>query len=60
MSAADQSQAQDSALPAALQARLDYLFRQHVRDDPAHAATGMLRRYMENYRAAAAQTGSQP
>ena len=50
MSAADQSPVPHSAPSAALQARLDHLFRHHVRADPANAATHALRRYMESYR----------
>ncbi|WP_036170032.1 hypothetical protein [Massilia sp. 9096] len=34
----------------AVQARLDYLFRANVRDDHADWATGILRRYVEDYR----------
>lgn len=54
MSAAGQSTAPHPAPSTALQARLDYLFRHHVRDDPANTATRALRRYMESYRLAAA------
>ena len=36
--------------PAAVQARLDYLFRGNDRDDHADWATGILRRYVEDYR----------
>ena len=36
--------------PVAVQARLDHLFRQHDRDDLGDWATGILRRYMEDYR----------
>jgi hypothetical protein len=36
--------------PSALQARLDHLFRNNVRDDDNDWATGILRRYMEDYR----------
>lgn len=36
--------------PAALQARLDHLFRRNDRDDHADWATGLLRRYVEDYR----------
>lgn len=54
MSAADQSPAPHPAPSTALQARLDYLFRHHVRDDPTNAATHALRRHMESYRLAAA------
>jgi hypothetical protein len=50
MSASGPSPAPDSALPAALQARLDYLFRHHVRDDSDAAATATLRHYLETYR----------
>jgi hypothetical protein len=39
---------------AAQQARLDHVFRHHLRDDPTNAATHALRRYMESYRLAAA------
>ena len=34
----------------AIQARLDHLFRKHDRDDLGDWATGILRRYMEDYR----------
>jgi hypothetical protein len=34
----------------AVQARLDQLFRKNDRDDSADWATGMLRRYIEDYR----------
>lgn len=34
----------------AVQARLDYLFRANERDDHADWATGILRRYVEDYR----------
>lgn len=50
MSAAGQSMAPDPTLPAALQARLDHLFRHHVRDDQAAAATATLRAHIEAYR----------
>jgi hypothetical protein len=53
MSAAGQSPAPDPMPSTALQARLNHLFRHHLRDDPAQAATGILRRYVENYRTAA-------
>jgi hypothetical protein len=36
--------------PAAVQARLDYLFRANDREDHADWATGILRRYVEDYR----------
>jgi hypothetical protein len=36
--------------PAAVQARLDYLFRGNDREDLADWATGILRRYVEDYR----------
>lgn len=36
--------------PAAVQARLDHLFRKHEREDHADWATGLLRRYIEDYR----------
>ena len=36
--------------PAALQERLDHLFRRNERDDHADWATGLLRRYVEDYR----------
>ena len=36
--------------PAALQARLDHLFRRNDRDEHADWATGLLRRYVEDYR----------
>jgi hypothetical protein len=36
--------------PAAIQARLDHLFRKHDRDDLGDWATGILRRYVEDYR----------
>jgi hypothetical protein len=36
--------------PAAVQARLDRLFRANERDDHADWATGILRRYVEDYR----------
>jgi hypothetical protein len=36
--------------PSSLQARLDHLFRNNVRDDNNDWATGILRRYMEDYR----------
>lgn len=45
---------QDAAAPAidaaAVQARLDHLFRDNVRDDHNDWATGILRRYVEDYR----------
>jgi len=64
MSAAGQSPAQDAPLPAAVQARIDQLFRHHLREDPAIAATTAmqaLRRYIETYRGqAATQAGVRP
>jgi hypothetical protein len=36
--------------PDAVQARLDHLFRANVRDDHADWATGILRRFVEDYR----------
>lgn len=36
--------------PEAIQARLDHLFRQQDRDDLGDWATGILRRYVEDYR----------
>jgi hypothetical protein len=61
MSATGQSPAPDQALPTAVQARLDHLFRHHLRDDPAAAATAALRRYIETYRGqTAAQAGARP
>jgi hypothetical protein len=36
--------------PAVIQARLDHLFRKHDRDDLGDWATGILRRYVEDYR----------
>ncbi len=36
--------------PAALQERLDHLFRHNDRDNHADWATGLLRRYVEDYR----------
>ncbi|BDT60975.1 MAG: hypothetical protein ACRYF7_03765 [Janthinobacterium lividum] len=36
--------------PGAVQARLDHLFRRNDRDDHADWATGLLRRYVEDYR----------
>ena len=36
--------------PAAVQARLDYLFRGNDREDLGDWATGSLRRYVEDYR----------
>lgn len=36
--------------PAAVQARLDHLFRHHARDAATGRATGILRRYVEDYR----------
>ncbi|TQK07141.1 hypothetical protein [Herbaspirillum sp. SJZ107] len=54
MSAADQAPAPHPAPSTAQQARLDYLFRHHLRNDSANAATRALRRCMESYRVAAA------
>lgn len=36
--------------PEAVQARLDHVFRKHDREDLGDWATGILRRYMEDYR----------
>ncbi|MFS2215317.1 hypothetical protein ACCD08_12485 [Telluria sp. Tellsp104] len=36
--------------PEAIQARLDHIFRKHDRDDLGDWATGILRRYVEDYR----------
>jgi hypothetical protein len=36
--------------PVAVQARLDHVFRKHDRDDLGDWATGILRRYVEDYR----------
>jgi hypothetical protein len=36
--------------PVAIQARLDHLFRMHDRDDLGDWGTGILRRYVEDYR----------
>lgn len=36
--------------PEAVQGRLDHLFRKHDRDDLGDWATGVLRRYVEDYR----------
>lgn len=36
--------------PATIQGRLDHLFRRNDRDDHADWATGLLRRYVEDYR----------
>ena len=36
--------------PAAVQARLDHVFRKHDREDLGDWATGILRRYVEDYR----------
>lgn len=36
--------------PEAVQARLDHVFRDHDRDDLGDWATGILRRYVEDYR----------
>jgi hypothetical protein len=36
--------------PQAIQARLDHMFRKHDRDDLGDWATGILRRYVEDYR----------
>lgn len=61
MSAVGQSPAPEPVLPATAQARLDRLFRHHVGDDPAAAATNTLRRYVEAYRRqAAAQAEARP
>lgn len=46
-------QEQSAAAPvdvAALQARIDHLFRKNDPDDSADWATGILRRYIEDYR----------
>lgn len=40
----------DQPNPGAVQARLDHLFRRNERDDHADWATGLLRRYVEDYR----------
>jgi hypothetical protein len=45
-----QDDAAGSADPAAVQARLDHLFRKNDRDDNDDWATGILRRYVEDYR----------
>jgi hypothetical protein len=42
------------AVPVAVQARLDHLFRNNVRDNNQDWATGTLRRYVEAYRFARA------
>jgi hypothetical protein len=39
-----------AADPAQMQARLDYLFRAHDREDQNDWAAGILRRYVEDYR----------
>jgi hypothetical protein len=36
--------------PSAIQGRIDHLFRHNERDDHADWATGLLRRYVEDYR----------
>ncbi|VXC54787.1 hypothetical protein [Massilia sp. 9I] len=36
--------------PAAIQARVDHVFRHNDRDDHGDWATGLLRRYVEDYR----------
>ena len=36
--------------PEVIQARLDHIFRKHDRDDLGDWATGILRRYVEDYR----------
>ena len=54
MSAVGQFPAPDPTLPTAVQARLDRLFRHHVRDDPAARASTTLRSYVEAYRRQAA------
>jgi hypothetical protein len=36
--------------PEAVQTRLDHIFRKHDRDDLGDWATGILRRYVEDYR----------
>ena len=36
--------------PVAVQGRLDHIFRKHDRDDLGDWATGILRRYVEDYR----------
>jgi len=36
--------------PEAIQGRLDHVFRKHDRDDLGDWATGILRRYVEDYR----------
>ena len=36
--------------PEAIQTRLDHVFRKHDRDDLGDWATGILRRYVEDYR----------
>lgn len=52
----------DSPLPAqdTLQARLDYLFRHHPRADADGAATGVLRRCIEQYRLQEGQQTGDP
>lgn len=40
----------DRATPEAIQSRLNHLFRHNDRDDHADWATGLLRRYVEDYR----------
>lgn len=44
------SEQQPSADPAQIQARLDHLFRRNGSDDNADWASGILRRYIEDYR----------
>lgn len=44
------AEAMPEADPAALQARLDHVFRNNDRDDHDDWATGLLRRYVEDYR----------
>jgi hypothetical protein len=46
----DEAQAAPPFDAHAVQARLDRLFRANVRDDHADWATGLLRRYVEDYR----------
>ncbi|MFL6675610.1 MAG: hypothetical protein ACJ8LG_20235 [Massilia sp.] len=42
----------EDADPGAIQARLDHLFRRNERDNDDDWATGILRRYVEDYRLA--------